>query len=231
MAKYQHIFFDLDHTLWDFAKNADQTLREIFDHFQLQSFGLTEVDAFIAQYTQVNDRMWDDYRNDRITKTELRSERFRQTLTKFNIDQPQLSVDISDFYLFHSPRKTNLFAHTIETLNYLKEKYELHIITNGFEEVQQIKMSNSGLESFFKHVVTSEGAGVKKPHRDIFLYALKTSGAKRQNSLMIGDNLPVDCVGARQVGIDQVYFNPELKPHEEKVTYEIDSLKQLTTIL
>lgn len=231
MKKYRVLFFDLDHTLWDFATNAGQTLREIHTEFKLDALGIDTPEAFEANYTVVNDAMWAEYRANRISKEALRSGRFARTLETFGVQEENLAIQIGEYYIAHSPRKTNLFPHTIETLQYLGERYELHLITNGFEEVQTIKITESKLAPYFGELITSEAAGVKKPDKGIFLHALKTCRAKRKESLMIGDNLEADIAGARRIGMDQVFFNPHKQAHGERPTFEVSCLSALRDFL
>ncbi|MCT4625178.1 MAG: YjjG family noncanonical pyrimidine nucleotidase [Schleiferiaceae bacterium] len=228
---YKHIFFDLDHTLWDFDKNSEETLEELFEVYSLKELGIEAFEDFLKTYRRVNDQMWDQYRKKEITKAELRATRFYNTLLEFEIDHPELASTIDADYISKSPYKTHVFPHTHEILEYLAEKYELHIITNGFSEVQDIKMEHSKLKSHFKHKITSEMVGVTKPDPKIFTHALRLAGSHRNEALMIGDNLAVDVIGARNVGIDQVYFNPDRKPHEVKVTHEIQNLIELKNFL
>lgn len=228
---YQHIFFDLDHTLWDFDRNSRETLEELFEIYSLKNFGLDAFEDFLATYRQVNDMKWDEYRKGIITKEQLRATRFYDTLLRFEIDRPELATDIDREYIRRSPQKTHLFPHAIEVLGYLAEKYHLHIITNGFTEVQDIKMTNSGLTPFFKQKITSEMAGVNKPDPKIFHFALKLAQAKQNNSIMVGDNLQTDIIGARRAGLDQIFFNTHRQSHGEKVTFEIEHLNQLRSIL
>ena len=162
-----------------------------------------------------------------LKKEVLSSLRFADTLRNFGINDDALAEKLSDFYLFHSPRNVFLFPQALETLDYLKQKYHLHIITNGFEEVQRTKLDVSGLREYFDTVITSEEAGVKKPDRGIFDFALKRTRALPTESIMIGDDLEVDILGAMDAGIEGVYFNPEAKPHDEKVLFEIKMLGEL----
>lgn len=231
MKPYQHIFFDLDRTLWDFEKNSEATLHEIFEHFKLHQRGIENAGHFIAIYKDINHRMWEEYRKGIIRKDQLRGGRFLETLKHFKAEDKALSEQIGDFYVEESPRKTALFEGTVEVLDYLASKYILHIITNGFEEVQHIKLHHSGLAKYFNVVVTSEQAGCKKPDKEIFDYALKMAGTVSYDALMIGDDLEIDILGARDAGIDQIYFNPSQLPHNYQITAEIQSLGQLLTIL
>ncbi|MCG3166496.1 MAG: Pyrimidine 5'-nucleotidase YjjG [Bacteroidia bacterium] len=228
---YRHIFFDLDRTLWDFDRNSRETLEEIFVHQKLTEEGIPSFEIFYKIYHEINAHYWENYRLGNLDKETLRYIRFYDTLTRFGIDNKGLAIRIGNDYVDHSPRKTSLLPGTLEILEYLQGKYTLHIITNGFEEVQHIKMHSSGIAHYFEHIITSERAGHKKPTPEIFRYALKLAGAKRNESIMIGDHLEIDCVGARQTGIDAVYFNPGKIPHGEKIKYEITSLEELKNFL
>ena len=228
---YQHLFFDLDRTLWDFETNSYQTLTELAHTYDLVKKGVDSIDHFINEYLLINDHLWERYGKNLIDKETLRFERFHQALAKFSIEDKDLTIAIGNEYVERSPVKTSLFPYTIDVLNYLSKKYSLHIITNGFEEVQHIKIKNCGIRDYFTEVITSERAGYKKPDIRIFEFSLNATNAFPGNSLMIGDNLDADIAGARNAGIHQVYFNPHEKEHSETVTYEIKSLKELTNFL
>lgn len=229
--KYKHLFFDLDHTLWDFETNASETLVEIYSRFMLREKGIVSSDGFINMYKSINEKMWDDYEKGKISKEYLRTHRYYKTLLSFGIDDKKLAESIGQYYVEESPKKTNLFPGAIETLKYLFENYKLHIITNGFVEVQYIKLRNSGLHTFFDKIIISEEAGSNKPQRKIFRFALSRTGALANESIMIGDNLETDIKGAKKSGLDQCFFNPMKKPHGENVTYEIIALGELRGIL
>ncbi len=231
MKTYRHLFFDLDRTLWDFEKNAHETLTELFDKHQLKERGIADVNTFITTYKRINEMHWAEYRGGKITKEYLRTIRFQSTFEHFSIQDEALAHQVGEEYIAICPVKSHVFPHTYETLDYLAGRYELHIITNGFEEVQDIKMRHSGLERYFDVIVTSEKVGHKKPDARVFQYALQATGAVPGESLMIGDDAPVDLVGARNVGIDQVYFNPERLPNSESFTFEIHSLATLQELL
>jgi len=230
MNKYKHIYFDLDRTLWDFDNNARETFIEIYTNRNLEPiFGNFE--TFFSTYNHYNDLLWKDYREGKIEKSVLSYKRFTLTLNDFGVNDDELAKKIAADYITISPTKKRLFPYVHETLDYLSGKYQLHIITNGFNEVQYTKLKNSNLDKYFKNVFTSEDAGAQKPSSIIFEHALKLSHANRNESLMIGDDLEVDVLGARNVGLDQIFFNPEQIKHNEKVTYEILSLKELQEIL
>jgi len=230
--KFQHIFFDLDRTLWDFESNSFDTLVELFQQFDLQKLGIPFAKDFIEKYQINNENLWDKYRKGSITKDILRDLRFHITLEEFGIIDKDLSSKLGDFYVTNSPKKTKLFPYSIPILKYLiKKGYHLHIITNGFQEVQIIKLEYSSLISFFKEIITSEAAGVKKPNSKIFQYALDKANAQIESSIMIGDDLAVDIIGAKDFGMSQIYFNPNRLIHHEDIYYEINCLNQLREIL
>ena len=231
MKKYKHLFIDLDRTIWDFEKNAKETFQDIYNKYELKKKGIENIELFVEKYKVHNDLLWSYYRRGEIHKEVLSIKRFQLTLADFGIDDHLLAAQIGDDYVSISPQKTNLFPFAHESLYYLKNKYTLHLITNGFEEVQQTKIDVSDLRKYFTEIITSEEAGAKKPEKKIFEYSLKKADAKRKESIMIGDDLKVDIIGAKEFGMDQVYINFENIPHPEKVTFEIDSLKKLQKIL
>lgn len=227
IKKYKHIFFDLDHTLWDFHTNSSLALQHLFVQHELEARLRVTSQVFLDTYVRVNDEMWDKYRKGNIDKSTLRKERFKQTLSHFGHNDPELGERLDTEYLEVSPHQTALIPGTIEVLEYLAPRYQLHILTNGFTEIQNIKLTKSGLKNYFRHIITSESIGVNKPHAPVFVESLKRTGATRNESLMVGDNLAADILGAKNSGIDQVYFNPGSVPHKEKVTFEIRELKEL----
>ncbi len=228
---YKHLFFDLDHTLWDFDTNAKETLYELYDTYKLKSIGIPSAEEFIEIYTEHNHRLWRDYHKGIISKEELRSSRFRITFEEFGLSEELIPHQFEDDYVRICPTKTNLFEGTHEVLSTLKEKYQLHIITNGFLESQQMKMQTTNIQQYFQHIFVSEVIGLYKPDTALFEHALEVAGAHAKNALMIGDSLEADIIGARNAGIDQVFFNPFSAEHDHSITYEINSLKELLTIL
>ncbi len=232
MKQYKHLFFDLDHTLWDFESNSAITLQILYDEFQLPERGIASFENFRGIYEGHNERLWERYRKGFIRREELRWKRMWHTLLDFRIGDEKLARAMSEIYLDHLPNQGLLMPYATEVLDYCRDKaYKIHLITNGFEATQWKKMRTSGIDHYFQAVITSEGSNSLKPHRDIFQHAIDITGALVTESLMIGDALEIDVLGAKQFGMDQVYFNPAKTSHEEMVTYEISSLTELKDIL
>lgn len=229
--KYQHIFFDLDRTLWDFEKSAREAFAEMFEIHKLGDLGIENWQEFHARYEVHNHELWDLYREGKIAKEILMWKRFSDTLEEYGIDNHELAQEVGKTYVNISPRKVNLYPFALEILEYLHPRYEMHIITNGFQEVQNVKLAASGMDQYFKTLITSEKAGVKKPDPAIFEYALDKAGAIPDNSLMIGDDYEVDILGANNVGMDQVFFDPEKQSSVNGSTYKISSLAELKEFL
>jgi putative hydrolase of the HAD superfamily len=228
---YKHIFIDLDKTIWDFESNSKDTFREIFVKHDLGSLGISNLDHFTEVYSKINDQLWALYRENKIIKEKLNILRFEMTLQKFGIDDLILATHIADDYVTLSPQKTILFPHSHEALTYLKARYSLHIITNGFEELQHKKLDVCDLRKYFKTITTSEEAGVKKPETWIFELAMQKAGAKPDESLMIGDDLEVDMAGAHGIGMDTLFFNPEKQEHQFDLNHEVHSWKEVIHLL
>lgn len=233
--KYNHIFFDLDHTLWDYDSNAEETLGELYQRFDLADLGIESAEKLVADFFEVNEGLWDQYNKGEINKFFLRNERFRMVFEAagavMNLISDDLIRQFNDKYLDECPQKSKLMPGAIDILDYLKDDYQLHLITNGFEEVQTTKIEKSGISGYFEKMITSEKAGHKKPYRGIFTYALKHTGAGLEESILIGDNLGTDIKGAIDFGMDQVFFNPHESGHNTKVQHEIKHLSELKTIL
>ncbi|HSZ85323.1 MAG TPA: YjjG family noncanonical pyrimidine nucleotidase [Puia sp.] len=229
---YRHLFFDLDHTIWDFEANSRQTLLQLYHDLDLKEKGIDDFEKFHKNYLVHNDKLWERYRNGFIKVDELRWKRMWLTLLDFKNGDETLAREMGNIFLELLPTRKILFPYTIEILNYLtQKKYQLHLITNGFEKTQHSKLKNSGLDKFFKEVITSESSNSLKPHKEIFDYALSKTGAKKEESIMIGDSIEVDIQGAMNAGIDQVYVNHlSNNDHNVKPTYTVYSLKELEDI-
>lgn len=228
--QYKHLFFDLDHTLWDFDRNSENTLKQLFDEYDLTSRGVPGFRAFMETYIVHNDRMWERFRNGFIKREELRWKRIWLTLLDFKVGDTALAYEMSAAYLEILPTQTILTPYAKDLLEHCKGRYIMHLITNGFETTQWQKLQYSGIAAYFSEVITSEKSNSMKPHRQIFDYALQVTGAQTEDCIMIGDALDIDVLGAFNAGWDQVYYNPGRKLHDRKPTYEIGCWKEMMKV-
>ena len=230
--KYRHLFFDLDHTLWDFETNAKQTLTELYESNDLLSKGVPDFDQFFERYSYHNHRLWDRYTKGFIKQDELRWKRMWLALLDFKLADEPLAKHLGVQFLDLLPTRKTLFPYTIEILQYLQNKnYRMHLVTNGFEKVQYGKIQHAKIDSFFDQVITSEASGSLKPNKEIFDYALHKTGASTEESIMIGDNLDADIQGGINAGMDTIFVNHlNVTPHVEP-TYVVYHLKELENIL
>lgn len=223
----KHIFFDLDHTIWDFDRNAQETLHELYNVYELKALGLHSVQLFIDRYTENNHRLWAQYHNGQITKETLRTQRFKSTFIELGISPDKVPQQFEDDYVRLSPTKTNLFEGAKKVLSYLQEKYTLHIISNGFKETTLTKMNLSALNPYFTEVIISEDVGVNKPNPAIFEHALAKAKALKEESIMIGDSLEADIRGAQNFGLKAIFFNPLQIEKPTDVEWQIFHLEEL----
>jgi putative hydrolase of the HAD superfamily len=229
--KYKHIFFDLDHTLWDFDANAKDTLTDLYKQFDLDNRVAAPFDDFYRKYLYHNEILWDQYHHGKITADDLKWKRMYRTLLDFKIGDEPLAKELSAGFLELLPTKKNVFPYTFEILDYLLEKkYTLHLITNGFEKTQWSKLNNSGLAKYFTHVVTSEASNSLKPKKEIFEFAVNKAGTSFTESIMIGDNLDADIQGAMNAGMDAIFVNHINASTSLQPTYIIYHLKELEAI-
>ena len=229
---YKHLFFDLDHTLWDFETNSKETLQELFNMHNLYESVTLDFDKFYDKYSYHNKRLWNHYHNGLIRQEELKWKRMWHALLEFKVGDETLAKELSKIYLDILPTKKQLFPYTIEILEYLKDKgYVLHMITNGFESVQCRKLENAGIGKYFVEVITSESACSLKPQKEIFDFAISRAKCCYEESLMLGDNLDADIQGAINAGMDTVYVNHINEPATISPTYTIHHLKELEQIL
>jgi putative hydrolase of the HAD superfamily len=229
---YKDLFFDLDHTLWDFETNSKETIQELYTTHSLAELGIVDFDGFYSTYSAHNHRLWDRYTKGFIKQEELRWKRVYLSLLDFKVANEPLAKAMSQAYLEILPNKKHLFPYTIEILEYLKQKeYKMHLITNGFESVQFKKIKNSGLQDYFIEVITSEASNSLKPQKEIFEYALKNAKASVEKSIMIGDNEFADIQGGINMGMDTVFVNHIQAIPTIPATYTITHLKELETIL
>ena len=227
MNNIEHVFFDLDHTLWDFDKNSALTFEKIFD---LNNIDIN-LDEFLEVYVPLNLYYWKLYREEKIDKESLRYRRLNDVFQKLNMNvKTRMIYKLSDDYITYLSSFNHLFDGTIEILEYLKPKYALHIITNGFKEVQHGKLNKSNIDHYFHTVTNSEMVGVKKPNPKIFNHAMHMARAKPNNSIMIGDNLEADIQGALDLGMDAICFNYHKEPAVEPIKF-VDNLMELKHFL
>ena len=228
MEAIKHIFFDLDHTLWDFEKNSALAFEKIFQelNFDINS------KQFMDIYNPINVAYWKLYEKNEIDQETLRVSRVKDAFEAFNFE---ISLDqintISNLFIEYLTSNNHLIEGTIETLDYLKDKYVLHIITNGFSFVQDVKLQKSNLDKYFVTITNSEAAGHKKPHENIFNHALTIANASKNESIMIGDSIEADVLGAMNFGIKAVFFNPANEMVSNNEILQIQSLTQLKNIL
>ncbi|MDR5591739.1 YjjG family noncanonical pyrimidine nucleotidase [Christiangramia sp. SM2212] len=223
----EHVFFDLDHTLWDFDRNSALAFKEVFEKQKIE----LDIEKFLEVYIPINFKYWELYRNDSVTKEALRYGRLKESFDTLKFETQDTTINlIADDYIEYLPNNNHLLEGSIEILDKLKQDYKLHIITNGFEEVQHKKMRNSSILDYFETVTTSEEAGVKKPHPLIFEKAIAKSGANKSNSVMIGDNLEADIIGAHQFGLHVIYLDYNGQSVQNQYP-QIQKLKELLNYL
>ncbi|AZQ45017.1 YjjG family noncanonical pyrimidine nucleotidase [Nonlabens ponticola] len=223
----EHIFFDLDHTLWDFDRNSKLTYAGIFKEENLD----IDIEKFVQIYIPLNLKFWKMYRHNEISKEELRFQRLKTAFDSYGIEVDKVQIDhIADQYILKLPEHNHLFEGCLELLDGLKDRYQIHLITNGFDEVQEYKITNAGLKKYFAYMLTAETAGVKKPDLKIFEQAMKDTGATPFNSLMVGDSLEADVEGALAAGMQAVWFDPD-KIDANYNGYRVERLSQIQELL
>ena len=228
---YKHLFFDLDHTLWDFETNSKDTIRDLFLTHNLHETITEDFDFFLEKYSFHNKRLWHRYNHGFIKQEELKWKRMWHTLLEFKLSDETLAKKLSAEYLEILPQKKSLFPYTEEILRYLLNKnYKLHLITNGFEKIQWRKLDNAKIAAYFSTVITSETAGSLKPHKEIFDFAVSKAGCCHEESIMLGDNLDADILGAMNAGMDTVFVNHINEQTTLKPTHIIYHLKELEDI-
>ncbi len=229
--QYRHLYFDLDHTLWDFDKNAKTTLTQVYASFELDKKVDASFDDFYQKYLFHNQVLWDRYHKGFINAEDLKWKRMWRTLLDYKIADEHLAKDLSANFLEILPTQKEVFPHTFEILDYLSNKnYKLHLITNGFEKTQWSKLKNSGLDKYFEQVITSEASNSVKPNKEIFDFAITKAGALLHESIMIGDNLDADIQGALNAGMDCIFVNHINAKTAINPTYTVTHLNQLEKI-
>ncbi len=231
MKRYQHIFFDWDHTLWDFEANSAQAMEKLYYAFDFRQFGILSPQHFVDIYQPINYQLWKAFREGEIDAQTVKIKRFQEALKVFSVYDQTLISEIKSYYLNELPKPGILMPSVRECLDQLSAKYQLHCVTNGFLEVTQQKLKHSQLHHYFDTILSAEEVGVLKPHPKIFAEALRRAEATVEQSLFIGDNLIADIQGAQNMGIDQVFYNPKQVEHKGKPTYEIAHFDELLGLL
>lgn len=229
--QYKNLFFDLDDTLWAFSLNARDTFEEMYLKYRYNRF-FDSFQHFYALYQRRNVELWEEYGNGQVTKEELNRQRFLYPLQVVGAEDAALAKSFSDDFFAVIPTKSRLMPHAREVLEYLSPKYNLYILSNGFQELQRHKMRSSGIDGFFRKVVLSDDIGVLKPWPEIFHFALSATQSELRDSLMIGDSWENDITGAKRVGMHQAYYNATGKTELPfQPTYQLSDLKELMQIL
>lgn len=227
----KQLFFDLDRTLWDFEANSRKALDILYHDLGINKL-TSHFIHFHETYKSVNHELWELYAKNKISKEQLRNQRFIQTFERLGIEDPVLAAEMGDGYIEISPNQTLLFPNTLETLTELKQAgFQMTIITNGFEEVQHRKLENCNLIQFFDHVICSEVVGYSKPDKRVYDFALDQSKAKREHSVMIGDDLKADVLGSEAAGLTGILFDPVIKKLYTSEIHRIRNLDELPMLL
>ncbi|MEG1617271.1 MAG: YjjG family noncanonical pyrimidine nucleotidase [Bacteroidales bacterium] len=228
---YKHIFLDFDDTVYDTRRNADEALEELYQHFRLGAY-FDDFRTFSESYWKKNHEVWALYSQGKIQRRQLIIERFLYPLQQAGTGDEKMALELNEWFLERTSQKSALIEGALDLLEYLHGKYKLHILSNGFTEVQFKKLKSAGVEHYFDQVILSEQAGVNKPDPRIFDFALEKTGARREEVIMIGDNYDTDITGAIRSRIDQLFFNqnerfrPDVPP-----TYEVKRLAEIQCIL
>ena len=228
---YKSLFFDLDDTLWDTYHNNKECLEEIFADYKFDRH-YDSFETFFQLYMPHNLMLWEKYRKHEIDRQTLILERFLYMLRPMGINDEAYILKLNSDFLQRTAKKTKLIPGAIEILEHLKPFYRLFILSNGFREIQALKMQNAGIASYFEKLILSEDANIQKPHKEIFDFALKNTNSRRSESIMIGDSLEVDIEGAWHAKIDQLWFNPDNLPCQKITpTYQVRTLIEIRDIL
>lgn len=231
MNKFHNIFFDLDDTLYDFSAASRESFHEAYDLLGYDRF-FSSFQEFMDIYTPRNLELWKEYGKGTITKDELNKQRYNHPLQVVGIDDEELAARFCREALSRIPTKNILIPGAIEILEYLYPKYNLYILSNGFQELQAHKMQTAGLSKYFKRLILSDHIGINKPRRELFEYALESTSSQLEESIMIGDMFETDIAGAANIGMAQIFFNRQgISPLPFTPTYEITKLADIKGIL
>lgn len=230
--KYTTLFFDLDDTILDTVQNSKDALQELYSDYKFSNY-FPDFDSFYSRYQSINLHLWDLYEQNQIEKNYLMTERFAKTLEGLQDISKDKSLEMNNDFMGRVSTRKNIIDGAIEILEYLQPKYKMFVVSNGFTEVQDKKISNAGVGSYFQKVILSDNVGKNKPHPVIFNYALQEACVASANCIMIGDNIKTDIIGAKNSGIDQIWFNPKGLEDTDNIApnYTIQTLNQLRNIL
>jgi putative hydrolase of the HAD superfamily len=231
MKEYRNLFIDLDDTLYDFSAASREAFKETYEQLHYERY-FDSFEHYMEIYTPYNLEMWRLYGEGKITKEELNRRRYSYPLEAVGVNDQKLAAEFCREALGRIPTKGNLVSGATELLEYLRPKYRMYILSNGFVELQSRKMATAGIKRYFDDIILSEEIGVNKPRPELFEYALKKAGAKLEESIMIGDMFDTDIVGAANIGMDQIFFNPkQMTGTSFRPTYEVRQLLEIKEIL
>jgi putative hydrolase of the HAD superfamily len=231
VKKYTHLFFDLDHTLWDYESNVRDSLSELFVDYDLGTLGNPDFELFFKAFQTTNHELWEEFNKGLVDRSGLRDSRFKRVFTRAKLDIAMIPASLEEEFISRTSAKPKVMDHAFEILDYLKHDYQLHIITNGFDQSQYAKLKSSKLEDYFDLIVTSENSGYRKPDKKIFDHALSHLKTAANHCLMIGDNPLSDILGAQNAKMDQVFYNPLKTESNLAPTFTIRHLSELRNIL
>lgn len=231
MQQYRNLFIDLDDTLYDFSAASQESFRETYDLLHYDRF-FKSFEHFYSIYEPYNLELWHIYGKGQITKEELNKRRYSYPLEVVGVHDQELADTFCREALGRIPTKDKLIDGAKELLEYLRPRYNLYILSNGFKELQSRKMRTAGIDKYFDALILSEDIGINKPNRELYEYALQKTSSKVEESIMIGDMFETDIVGAANIGMKQIYFNPKKKEnHTFAPTYMVTELLQIKDIL
>jgi len=227
--KITDVFFDLDHTLWDFDANSRLAFKKVLEKNQID----LHIDDFCTIYKPINKKYWEEYSQGKKNKQEVKLGRLEDTFRNLQINTDSSFIEnFAKDYLFFLKEEKNLIDGSIEILDYLKDKYKLHILTNGFIEIQESKIRNAGLTKYFDQIISSEETGKQKPHPEVFKYALNKANTYAHKSVMIGDNFKSDILGARNMGMHVIHFDMHRENEvDSKIISKVNHLLEIKTLL
>ena len=231
MQRYKNLFIDLDDTVYDFSAASEESFCETYELLQYGRF-FDSFEHYLSIYKPYNLELWRIYGEGKITKEELNKRRYSYPLECVGIHDQELADTFCKEALSRIPTKGPLMPGAIELLEYLRPKYRMFILSNGFKELQSRKMHAAGIDKYFDELILSEDLGVNKPNRELYDYALQKTGSTLEESLMIGDMFETDITGAANIGMEQIYYNPKGKQgHPFVPTYEVRHLLEIKEIL